>query len=177
MYSQQRYAISHFICLQKWIKSHSRRSSGIMEGLKLLSLSSAGAKSAERLNMTGYDSIFATSFPLQSSLSFAEPQLAFCVDFLFLRRGTEPEHHRRHKPLLCSVQRSLWCPGWCHNFNFSRGFLVVACCCCSITRRERRVADRWDTDYDSGQVKRPNTHPCALVRNALPLSGIVCTDN
>lgn len=126
MYSQQHYAISHFICLQKWIKSHSRRSSGIMEGLKLLSLSSAGAKSVERLNMTGYDSIFAASFPLQSSLSFAEPQLAFCVDFLFLRRGTEPEHHQRHKPLLCSVQRSLWCPGWCHNFNFSRGFSAVA---------------------------------------------------
>lgn len=28
MYSQQHYAISHLICLQKWIKSHSQRSSG-----------------------------------------------------------------------------------------------------------------------------------------------------
>lgn len=28
MYSQQHYAISHLICPQKWIKSHSQRSSG-----------------------------------------------------------------------------------------------------------------------------------------------------
>lgn len=149
-----------------------------MESLKLLSLLSAGAKSVERLNMTGYDSIFATSFPLQSSLSFGEPQLAFCMDFLFLRRGTEPEHHQRHKPLLCFVQRSLWCPGWCHNFNFSKGFsavVSVAVAALQVSRREQRVTDQWDTEYDSGQVKRPNTHPCALVRNAL--RGIVCIDN